>query len=322
MREGWKGTSSPFCQVGDIPGVRFKVVKASLYLFSWYIFKGAKCHTFVLDFVFYFPWIILVKLVILHEQRSRRWQDVAWVPCTGTRRTLYGLAEFGCWQIAWSPGLFLFLVLHFLSGTLQEKPRSWVNGGKLGFELGRSLVNRETDRDIFKLPIAKRRVLCSAGTTGAVNEPRLPVTFLSLRGSQFGVSSVIWVIWSSSTFKPNFRTFFGMGVCYPLPKLWFLFFASCVTLTGRWSRAQDHIPKIVNDRRTLGRPQHFVHVTAWHLISKLLRRDRNKRRRKGCRDVLVLALFRKNAWFRLEATGSRSARWWHFSTETNVTKLP
>lgn len=49
-----------------------------------------------------------------------------------------------------------------------------------------------------------------------------------------------------------------------------------------------------------------------------LRRDRNKRRRKGCRDVLVLALFRKNAWFRLEATGSRSARWrWHFSTETN-----
>ena len=266
VREGWKGTSSPFCQVGDIPGVRFKVVKASLYLFSWYIFKRAKCHTFVLDFVFYFRWIILV---ILHEQRSRRWQDVAWVPCTGTRRTLYGLAEFGCWQIAWSPGLFLFLVLHFLSGTLQEKPRSWVNGGKLGFELGRSLVNRETDRDIFKLPIAKRRVLCSAGTTGAVNEPRLPVTFLSLRGSQFGVSSVIWVIWSSSTFKLNFLTFFGMGVCYPLPKLWFLFFASCVTLTGRWSRAQDHIPKIANDRRTLGRPQHFVHVTAWHVISKL-----------------------------------------------------
>ena len=34
VREGWKGTSSPFCQVGDIPGVRFKVVKASLYLFS------------------------------------------------------------------------------------------------------------------------------------------------------------------------------------------------------------------------------------------------------------------------------------------------
>ena len=88
-----KGTSSPFCQVGDIPGVRFKVVKASLYLFSWYIFKGAKCHTFVLDFVFYFPWIILVKLVILREQRSCRWQDVAWVPCTGTRRTLYGLVN-------------------------------------------------------------------------------------------------------------------------------------------------------------------------------------------------------------------------------------